>query len=182
MTEAASALSAWESFHVIVGSSGGALIGLQFVVITLIAERRRGPMAGALSAFGTPTVVHLAGALLVAAIVVRRARPQVALFVVGAAALGLLLIGILGSGLMGAKLGTLFARAGHAVVFSYTAATRNSSDSRARPGETHGPARLVTLRATPMRCCWPCTGPGSTTSWDRPATCRTRTLSPARCR
>jgi predicted dinucleotide-binding enzyme len=28
-------------------------------------------------------------------------------------------IGILGSGLMGAKLGTLFARAGHAVVFSY---------------------------------------------------------------
>jgi predicted dinucleotide-binding enzyme len=28
-------------------------------------------------------------------------------------------IGILGSGLMGAKLGTLFARAGHEVVFSY---------------------------------------------------------------
>src|SRR2546427_2153073 len=29
-------------------------------------------------------------------------------------------IGILGSGLMGAKLGTLFARAGHEVVFSYS--------------------------------------------------------------
>ena len=28
-------------------------------------------------------------------------------------------IGILGSGLMGAKLGTIFARAGHEVVFSY---------------------------------------------------------------
>src|SRR5262245_8916235 len=28
-------------------------------------------------------------------------------------------VGILGSGLMGGKLGTLFARAGHAVVFSY---------------------------------------------------------------
>ena len=28
-------------------------------------------------------------------------------------------IGILGSGLMGSKLGTLFARAGHEVVFSY---------------------------------------------------------------
>ena len=28
-------------------------------------------------------------------------------------------IGILGSGLMGGKLGTLFARTGHAVVFSY---------------------------------------------------------------
>jgi 8-hydroxy-5-deazaflavin:NADPH oxidoreductase len=33
-------------------------------------------------------------------------------------------IGILGSGLMGAKLGALFARAGHAVVFSYARNTR----------------------------------------------------------
>ena len=31
-------------------------------------------------------------------------------------------VGILGSGLMGGKLGTLFARAGHDVVFSYGAA------------------------------------------------------------
>ena len=30
-----------------------------------------------------------------------------------------MLIGILGSGLIGGKLGTLFARAGHEVVFSY---------------------------------------------------------------
>ena len=68
MSESASALSSWESFYVIVGSSGGALIGLQFVVITLIANRRNLATAGALSAFGTPTVVHLAGALLVSAI------------------------------------------------------------------------------------------------------------------
>ncbi len=33
-------------------------------------------------------------------------------------------IGILGSGLMGAKLGTLFARAGHTVVFSYSHSER----------------------------------------------------------
>ena len=33
-------------------------------------------------------------------------------------------IGILGSGLMGGKLGTLFARAGHDVVFSYARSTR----------------------------------------------------------
>ena len=33
-------------------------------------------------------------------------------------------IGILGSGLMGAKLGTLFARAGHDVVFSYARSDR----------------------------------------------------------
>ena len=28
----------WETFYVIVGASAGALIGLQFVVLTLIAE------------------------------------------------------------------------------------------------------------------------------------------------
>ena len=62
------ALSAWESFYVIVGSSGGALIGLQFVVITLIAENRNVTTSGALAAFGTPTVVHLTGALGISAI------------------------------------------------------------------------------------------------------------------
>jgi hypothetical protein len=158
MTESVSALSSWESFYVIVGSSGGALIGLQFVVMTLIADRRHLATSDALSAFGTPTVVHLAAALLVSAImsapwpslvplsvilaicglsglaygaiVLRRARrqkdyepvwedwlwhtvlpflsyaslsvsavllsthPQCALFVIGAAALSVLLIGI----------------------------------------------------------------------------------------
>jgi len=32
-------LAGWENFYVIVGSSAGALIGLQFVVITLIAAK-----------------------------------------------------------------------------------------------------------------------------------------------
>jgi len=68
MNESASALSAWESFYVIVGSSGGALIGLQFVVITLIAGTRHRRKMDAMNAFGTPTVVHLTGALLVSAI------------------------------------------------------------------------------------------------------------------
>jgi hypothetical protein len=66
--EPGSALTAWESFYVIVGSSGGALIGLQFVVITLIADRRALATFGALSAFGTPTVVHFTYALAVSAI------------------------------------------------------------------------------------------------------------------
>jgi hypothetical protein len=61
-------LSAWETFYVIVGSSSAALIGLQFVVMTLIAGMRTRITADSLSAFGTPTVVHLAGALLVSAI------------------------------------------------------------------------------------------------------------------
>jgi hypothetical protein len=51
-----------------VGSSGAALIGIQFVVIALIANMRQRPTAESLSAFATPTVVHLAGALLVSAI------------------------------------------------------------------------------------------------------------------
>jgi hypothetical protein len=62
-------LSEWESFYVIVGSSAGALIGLQFVVIALIADmpRPRGS-AQATSAFSTPSVVHFAVVLLLAAI------------------------------------------------------------------------------------------------------------------
>jgi hypothetical protein len=62
-------LSGWENFYVIVGSSAGALIGLQFVVITLIADMpvvRGQPLAGA--AFATPTIVHFGFALLLSAI------------------------------------------------------------------------------------------------------------------
>lgn len=62
-------LAGWENFYVIVGSSAGALIGLQFVVITLIADLpigRGAAQAGA--AFGTPTIVHFGAALLLSAI------------------------------------------------------------------------------------------------------------------
>ena len=62
-------LKAWESYYVIVGSSAGALTGLQFVVLTLITES--GILRGSgesLSAFGTPTVVHFCAALLVSAL------------------------------------------------------------------------------------------------------------------
>ncbi|HET7871996.1 MAG TPA: hypothetical protein VFL42_05750, partial [Terriglobales bacterium] len=63
------ALAGWENFYVIVGSSAGALIGLQFVVITLIADMpavRGQPLAGA--AFATPTIVHFGAVLLLAGI------------------------------------------------------------------------------------------------------------------
>jgi len=96
MIEIASALSSWESFYVIVGSSGGALIGLQFVVITLIAGRRRRGSGGSLSAFGTPTVVHLAGALVVSAIMSAQWPSLVSLSVVlGMCGLGGLAFGAL---------------------------------------------------------------------------------------
>lgn len=64
----ASPLLDWENFYVIVGSSAGALTGLMFVVITLIASRGERRSSGGVAAFGTPTVFHFCVALLVAAI------------------------------------------------------------------------------------------------------------------
>ncbi len=67
--DAASPLEAWANFYIIVGSSAGALTGLQFVVMTLIAERTSIPTRGeSISAFGTPNVVHFCAALLVSSI------------------------------------------------------------------------------------------------------------------
>ena len=62
-------LNGWENFYVIVGSSAGALIGLQFVVITLIAESPALRMEEAGAAFATPTIVHFGVVLLLSAIV-----------------------------------------------------------------------------------------------------------------
>jgi hypothetical protein len=63
------ALAGWENFYVIVGSSAGALIGLQFVVITLIASRPVAPgLAQAGAAFATPTIIHFGSVLLLSAI------------------------------------------------------------------------------------------------------------------
>ncbi len=62
-------LDGWENFYVIVGSAAGALIGLQFVVITLIAAKpiaRVDALAG--RAFTTPSVVHFGVVLLLSAI------------------------------------------------------------------------------------------------------------------
>lgn len=70
MEEAAlSPLARWENFYVIVGSSAGALTGLQFVVIALIAEARAASSMLEIRAFGTPTIVHFCVALLISAIV-----------------------------------------------------------------------------------------------------------------
>jgi hypothetical protein len=65
------ALSGWENFYVIVGSSAGALIGLQFVVLTLIAERPIGTsatQAQAGHAFATPNIVHFGAVLMLSGI------------------------------------------------------------------------------------------------------------------
>lgn len=52
-------------------------------------------------------------------------------------------VGILGSGLMGAKLGTIFARAGHEVVFSYA---RNKQKLEKLARDAKGNARAGTPR------------------------------------
>lgn len=67
-TFAVSELAHWDSFYVIVGSAAGALIGLQFVVLTLIAANppRRAAEGGA--AFVTPTIVHFGTAFFLAAL------------------------------------------------------------------------------------------------------------------
>jgi len=63
-----SPLTQWESFYVIVGSSAGALTGLQFVVIALIAEAEAAASMQEVRAFGTPTVVHFCAVLFVSAV------------------------------------------------------------------------------------------------------------------
>jgi hypothetical protein len=83
------ALAGWQNFYVIVGSSAGALIGLQFVLITLIANipvGEGGEDAG--HAFATPTIVHFGAVLMLAGIATapwRRMLPVAVLW----AALGL---------------------------------------------------------------------------------------------
>ena len=58
----------WENFYIIVGSSAGALTGLQFVVMALVADLPGRADAGTIDTFGTPTVVHFCAVLLVSAL------------------------------------------------------------------------------------------------------------------
>ncbi|HJP58851.1 MAG TPA: hypothetical protein VJ865_02590 [Gemmatimonadaceae bacterium] len=62
-------LSKWESFYVIVGSSAGALTGLQFVVMAIVAERPGSGGQQEIAAFGTPNVVHFMAVLLIGSII-----------------------------------------------------------------------------------------------------------------
>ena len=62
-------LESWQNFYVIVGSSAGALIGLQFVVLSLIADKPTAdvdPQTG--RTFSTPTIVHFSAVLALSAI------------------------------------------------------------------------------------------------------------------
>jgi hypothetical protein len=60
--------AAWESFYVIIGSSAAALTGLQFVIMTLIADSGRPGGRKEVAAFGSPTVVHFCSALVISGV------------------------------------------------------------------------------------------------------------------
>jgi hypothetical protein len=62
-------LAEWDSFYLIVGAAAGALIGLQFVVMTLIAARPKPAGIEVADAFATPTTIHFAVAFLLSALV-----------------------------------------------------------------------------------------------------------------
>jgi 8-hydroxy-5-deazaflavin:NADPH oxidoreductase len=72
-------------------------------------------------------------------------------------------VGVLGSGLMGGKLGLLFAHAGHEVVFSYA---RSEEKLKRLARDVGGKARAGTPRRPPgtrTPSSWPCPGRGWTT-------------------
>src|SRR5690242_4855480 len=68
MTEPAT-IGQWETFYVIVGSSGGALTGLLFVDVALVAGRARGGSSEGLTAYTTPSVFHFCSVLFVSALI-----------------------------------------------------------------------------------------------------------------
>lgn len=57
----------WDNFYVIVGSAAGALTGLQFVVMALVAQVRSTGSMHEIRAFGSPTLLHFTVALLISA-------------------------------------------------------------------------------------------------------------------
>lgn len=86
-------LSEWETFYVITGSAAAALTGLMFVVIALRTEAIVESVEGGVRAFGTPTVLHFCGALLIAALlsIPRQTVTTLALCVGGTGIAGLAL-------------------------------------------------------------------------------------------
>jgi hypothetical protein len=86
-----SELAEWGSFYVIVGTAAGALIGLQFVVMTLLAQRPPERLSEGGPTFLTPTIVHFSCALLLSALMQAPWRS------IAAPAFGWSLVGVAGA-------------------------------------------------------------------------------------
>ncbi|MBS0361391.1 MAG: hypothetical protein JSR98_08420 [Proteobacteria bacterium] len=57
----------WENFYLLIGGAAGALIGLLFIVVTLLQSGDVGLKLKAAAAYMTPTVAHLAIVLVMSA-------------------------------------------------------------------------------------------------------------------
>jgi hypothetical protein len=79
----------WANFYLLIGGAAGGLIGLLFIVITLIRGGETGLKLSGASVFMTPTVAHLAMVLTLSALATApRMTPEAsgALFIAGAVA------------------------------------------------------------------------------------------------
>lgn len=81
MAGEATTFSQWETFYVIVGSSGGALTGLLFVVVALASERIRAGSAQGLGAFTSPSIFHFGTVLFISATIAMPRRSFTSLIV-----------------------------------------------------------------------------------------------------
>jgi hypothetical protein len=94
-------LAPWQTFYAILGSAAGALVGLQFVAMALIADISTTPgeaetsQEEASAVFSTPTIVHLTCVLLLAAAMVMPWHTLTGITVVSVA------IGLAGAGYVG---------------------------------------------------------------------------------
>jgi hypothetical protein len=61
-------LSQWETFFFLVGSSGAALTGLMFVVISLAADSSQPRTPDTVNAFASPNVIHFAAVFFLSAV------------------------------------------------------------------------------------------------------------------
>lgn len=61
-------LSHWETFFFLIGSSGAALTGLMFVVISLIGDSNLPRTPDTLNTFGTPNVIHFVAVFFLSAV------------------------------------------------------------------------------------------------------------------
>jgi len=66
----------WDSFYLLVGGAAGALIGLFFIVVTLIRGGDTGLKLRGASVYMTPTVAHLAMVLLLSAVATAPGLPM----------------------------------------------------------------------------------------------------------
>ncbi len=89
-------LAAWQNFYVIIGAAAATLTGLLFVVITLVSgalRRVSSPLSG-VRVFNTPNVMHFGAALLLVAGILLPISAALALFIIAAAMLLLVIMGI----------------------------------------------------------------------------------------